>query len=163
MAWQCIQWTFYDWSVQVYMGSQWVTAQQDTKLSIVSSWNYVATGWLPDVTIQEMNFLYKLRCTWDTVKGAYRNVIGQHQNRYYGHWQEQNEMRHSVIHWRVLHLLTIKMNLTRYMKVIPDMGKKSICNQLSNAHAQYYSLTEILAVMKTNVFTKLGSSSNSTY
>lgn len=40
---------------------------------------------------------------------------------------------------------------------------KSICNKLSNARAQYYSLTEILALMKTNVFTKLGSYSNSAY
>lgn len=109
-------------------------------------------------------FLYELWCKWDTVKGAYWNVTGQHQNRYYGHWQKQNEMwqilsytEGSNIYWQQ------KWTLLGTWKVCLIWETKSICNKLSNAHAQFYGLTEISALMKINVFTKLGSSSNSTY
>ena len=68
-------------------------------------------------------FLKRLWCKWDTVKAAYGNVTGQHQNRYYGHWQKQNEM------WQILSYteefyIYWKQKWTLLGKVMLDMGNE---------------------------------------
>jgi len=131
------------------------TTQHLILLKLCSPW---FTAWY-DYTGYE--FLYKLWCKWDAVKGAYWNVTGQHQNRYYGHWRKQNEM------WQILSYTEEFYNYWQQKWTLLGTWKlcliweMRICNKPSNSRAQYYGRTEILALMKTNVFTK--SSSNSTY
>lgn len=119
MTWQCIRWTC-DCGVQVNMSSQWVTVQQHTQPTILSSWNYAASGWLPDMTIQDMNFSCKLWCKWDTVQGATENLL---VNTRIGIMatERNNEMWQNLSYTDYIHLLTTTMNLTRYMKVMPDV------------------------------------------